>query len=175
MMIVTTAMLLALNMQVAQAPASAATPASNGAAVDTQGACLDSGMQVPRVLGAFSDKTTEVVRIDKVISGATYTPNEIIGFLYTRGDGKTFLGQRTMQYTSPATAQLINQVLASTHDPSVNETAFPPQTKMGVKTNYTQFLQVNLVPAAVAALQIRLEPCVVWPAGRALPDPGPGP
>ena len=119
-------------------------------------------------------RDAEVVRIDRVVSQATYTPNEVIGFLYTRQDGKTYLGMRTAQYTSPASAQELNAVLASTHAPGVSETEFPPQTRLGVPTKYSQFFQVKIPTDALAALQIRLEPCVLWPAGRSLPDPGPG-
>ena len=169
-------MLIALSaLIVAQAgpPATTATPTPAGF-VDTRGPCLDSAKQVPNVIDNPNTRDSEIVRIDKVVSQATFTPGEVIGFLYTRQDGKTYLGMRTAQYTSPASAQELNAVLASTHAPGISETAFPPQTRLGVPTKFSQFFEVKLVPDALTALQIRLDPCVVWPAGRALPDPGPG-
>ena len=183
MMILTTVLILAANLQVAQgstpAPASTTAPIASpsGATefIDTRGPCLESARQVPNVIGEPVDRSSEIVRIDKVLSNATYTPNQIIGFLYTRQDGKTFLGMRSPLYTSAASAQELNQVLASTHAPGVTETGFPPQTRLGVKTGYAQFFEVKIPPNAFSALQIRLDPCVVWPAGRPLPDPAPGP
>ncbi len=181
MMIVSTILLLAANLQVAQQPSPAPTSTPSAAAavsapvIDTRGPCLDSGKAVPDVLSQPVDRSSEVARIDKVVSTATYTPNEIIGFLYTREDGKTFLGMRSLQYTSPANAQAINQVLASTHAPGVIETQFPPQTRLGVKTGFAQFFEVKIPPVALRALAVRMEPCVAWPAGRELPDPAPGP
>ena len=144
--------------------------------IDTRGPCLDSAKQVPNVVGEpAAARDSEIVRIERVVSQATYTPNQVIGFLYTRQDGRTFLGMRALQYTSPASAQELNQILASTHAPGVSETEFPPQTRLGVKTGFSQFFEVKIPPAAHDALQIHLEPCVAWPAGRPLPDPAPGP
>ena len=166
-------MISALILAQAGSPASSPTPTPAGY-VDTRGPCLDSAKQVPSVVDVPVSRDGEVVRIDKVVSQATYTPNEIIGFLYTRQDGKTYLGTRTPQYTSPASAGEINAVLASTHAPGIAQTEFPPQTRLGVPTKFTQFFEVKIPVDALAALQIRLEPCVIWPAGRPLPDPGPG-
>lgn len=170
MMIVTLATLLAQ-----ATPQPAATMQTPPAVLDTRGPCLESAKQVPNVIGQPLAKDSEVVKIDKVVSLATYTPGQVIGFMYTRQDGKTFLGMRSLQYTSPASAQELNQVLASTHAPGVAETEFPPQTRLGVKTGYSQYFEVKVPPAAMEPLQIRLEPCVAWPAGRPLPDPAPGP
>ncbi|GAC1499073.1 MAG: hypothetical protein NVS1B14_02370 [Vulcanimicrobiaceae bacterium] len=180
-MIVSALLVLAMNLQIAQQPTPAPTttpspaPAVSPPVIDTRGPCLDSAKAVPDVLSQPVERSSEIARIDKVVSTATYTPNEIIGFLYTREDGKTFLGMRALQYTSPATAQAINQVLASTHAPGVIETQFPPQTRLGVRTGFAQFFEVKIPTAALRALEVRMEPCVAWPAGRELPDPGPGP
>ena len=176
-----TAFSLALHSMLAQMPTSAdpnhaaqmEPPVSSY--VDSRGPCLDSAKAVPGVLGEPNNQGSEVVRIDKLLSQATYTPQQIIGFLYTREDGKTYLGMRTLQYTSPASAQELNAVLASTRAPGTSETQFPPQTKLGVATRYTQFFEVKIPTASLKPLQIRLEPCVAWPASRPLPDPGPGP
>ncbi|MBC5815431.1 MAG: hypothetical protein GIW97_02715 [Candidatus Eremiobacteraeota bacterium] len=170
-------MLIAISaLIIAQAGNPAATPAPTASGyVDTRGPCLDSAKQVPQVIDVPVSRDGEVVRIDKVVSQATFTPNEVIGFLYTRQDGKTYLGTRTDQYTSPASAGEINAVLASTHAPGIAQTAFPPQTRLGVPTKFTQFFAVKIPADALTALQIRLDPCVMWPAGRPLPDPGPGP
>ncbi|GAC1659711.1 MAG: hypothetical protein NVS9B12_13490 [Vulcanimicrobiaceae bacterium] len=157
--------------QAAPEPPAPMPPGGSAAFVDTRGPCLDSAKQVPNVMDQPNERSAEIVRIDKVMSLATYTPNQLIGFLYTRQDGKTYLGMRTLQYTSPASAQQLNQVLASTHAPGVYQTEFPPQTKLGVPTRYSQFFEVRIPGNALEALQVRLEPCVVWPAGRSLPDP----
>ncbi|MBV8151438.1 MAG: hypothetical protein JOY59_07760 [Candidatus Eremiobacteraeota bacterium] len=111
------------------------------------------------------------MRIDKVVSTASMMPGQVIGFLYTLQDGTTWLGQRTQPYMSAAAAQQINQVLASTHAPSSNLTEFPPERKKGISTKYEQFFKVQVVPSALETLRVQTEPCVVWPAGRPLPDP----
>lgn len=135
------------------------------------GACLDSPRSVPQSLQPPAIRATQVVKIDKVVSTQTMTAGETIGFLYTLEDGSTWLGQRTAQYISPAGAQQINQVLASTHLPTSTVMAFPPQTKLGVKTNYLQYFQIKLPAEALAALGVRIDSCVAWPSTRTLPDP----
>jgi hypothetical protein len=166
MMIVATAALLIGGAQIAQQPAAAASLPT-----DTRGPCLDSPKAVPSVLGEPFVRQSEVVRIDKVVSTRTMMANEVIGFVYTRQDGKTYLGTRTAQYTSPASAAQLNAVLASTHAPEVKETTFPPQTRLGVKTSGPPFLGVKIPTGALQPLAIRLDPCVVWPASMPLPDP----
>jgi len=111
------------------------------------------------------------VRIDKVVSTSSMMSGQTIGFLYTLQDGSTWLGQRTSSFMSGAAAQQMNQALASTHVPGVNVTKFPPQMEHGVATKYEQFFKVQIVPTALTTLEVALVPCVVWPAGRPLPDP----
>jgi hypothetical protein len=135
------------------------------------GACLDSPRPVPRVLQPPPSRGNQIVRIDKVVSTASMMTGEVIGFLYTLDDGSTWLGQRTQAYMSGVAAEQSNQVLASTHLPGANVDRFPPQMEHGVATKYTQFFKVLIVPSALTTLHIELEPCVVWPAGRPLPDP----
>jgi hypothetical protein len=134
------------------------------------GACLDSIKAVPQ--GLFgADQSAAIVKIDKVVSTATMTDGEIIGYLYTRQDGTTWLGQRKQQYMSGADSAQINQVLASTHLPTSTTTAFPPVRKYGVRTYYTEIFQVQIPAASLDPLHIRLDPCVAWPAGTPLPNP----
>jgi hypothetical protein len=134
------------------------------------GACLDSIKSVPQ--GLFgSDQSAAIVKIDKVVSTATMTQDEILGYLYTRQDGTTWLGQRRQDYMSGADSTQINQVLASTHMPKSDIFAFPPIRKYGVKTNYTEIFQVQIPTTAMDPLHIRLDPCVAWPVGSALPSP----
>jgi hypothetical protein len=135
------------------------------------GPCLDSPRPVPRVLAPPVVRTRQVVRIDRVESTATMMPGETIGFLYTLGDGSTWLSQRTTPYMSGAAAAAINQVLASTHMPDQSVSEFPPQMKHGVATKYQQFFRVQIPPTALGTLRIQFVPCVAWPAGRSLPDP----
>jgi hypothetical protein len=116
-------------------------------------------------------RANQIVRIDRIVSTASMMPGETIGFLYTLQDNSTWLGQRTQQYMSGAAASQMNQVLASTHMPGDNHNQFPPQMLHGVATKYTQFFKVQIVPSALETLRIELQPCVVWPAGRPLPDP----
>ena len=136
------------------------------------GPCLDSTRSVPQSLQPPAVRATQIVRIDKVVSTSTMTAGETIGFLYTLEDGSTWLGQRTTPYLSPSGAQQINQLLASTHLPTSTVSAFPPQTKLGVKTNYLQYFQIKLPAGAADALSVRMDPCVAWPSTRPLPDPG---
>jgi hypothetical protein len=134
------------------------------------GACLDSIKSVPE--GLFgTDPSSAIVKIDKMVSTATMTDGEIIGYLYTRQDGTTWLGQRKQEYMSSADSAQINQVLSSTHLPGAAITTFPPVRRYGVKTNYTEIFQVNLPATALDPLHVRLDPCVAWPAGQALPSP----
>ena len=134
------------------------------------GACLDSAKSVPQ--GLFgTDPTSAIVKIDRVTSTATMTDGEIIGYLYTRQDGTTWLGQRRQDYMSAADSTQINQVLSSTHMPGASIITFPPVRKYGVKTNYTEIFQVNIPGTAMDPLHIRLDPCVAWPAGTPLPSP----
>jgi hypothetical protein len=135
------------------------------------GACLDSLRAVPKVLQAPVSRATQTVRIDLVLSTSTMMPGEIIGFLYTTQDGSTWLGQRTSDYQSAADATAINQVLAATHTPGSNATNFPPTNVYGVPTKHPQIFRVNVPPDAYGPLRIALQPCVVWPPGRPLPDP----
>ena len=134
------------------------------------GACLDSIKSVPQ--GLFgSEQSAAVVKIDKVVSTSTWTQGETIGYLYTRQDGTTWLGQRRKDYMSAASSAQINQLLASTHLPNSNVFAFPPVRKYGVKTNYTEIFQVQIPATAMDPLHIRLDSCVAWPAGDPLPSP----
>jgi hypothetical protein len=134
------------------------------------GACLDSIKSVPQ--GLFgSEQSAAVVKIDKVVSTATMTDGQIIGYLYTRQDGTTWLGQRRQEYMSASASNQINQVLASTHLPGASTTSFPPVRRFGVKTNYTEIFQVHIPATSLDPLHIRLDSCVAWPDGSALPSP----
>jgi hypothetical protein len=135
------------------------------------GACLDSGRAVPQVLQPPVLRSMQIVRIDKIVSTQTMIDAEIIGYLYTLQDGTTWLGQRSPDYVSAADAEAVNEVLGSTHLPNQKVTSFPPQSRYGVPTKEAQYFRVQIPSAALAGLQIQLVPCVVWPAGRALPDP----
>lgn len=167
MLTLTFAVITALQSLVAQAPAALSAPA-----VLNNGACLDSIKAVPQ--GLFgSDPTSAIVKIDKVVSTSSFINGEIIGYLYTRQDGTTWLGQRKQDYMSSADSQAVNAVFSSTHLPGATITEFPPVRKFGVKTNYTEVFQVNLPQGALDPLHVRLEPCVAWPSGMALPNPLP--
>ncbi len=135
------------------------------------GPCLDSPRPVPRVLQPPIERNMQVVRIDRVESTASLMPGEVIGYLYTLGDGSTWLGQRTTPYMSGAAASSINQVLSMTHLPGQNISEFPPEMKHGVATKYQQFFRVQITPGMLSTLRIQVVPCVAWPANRALPDP----
>lgn len=163
------AAILLAAVTLAQAPAQPAA----GTALEPLGTgpCLDSTRPVPRVLAPPVTRANQIVRIDRVVSTASMMPGETVGFLYTLQDGSTWLGQRSQAYMSGAAAAQMNQVLASTHLPGDNHNQFPPQMVHGVATKYTQFFKVQIVPTALETLRIELEPCVVWPAGRPLPDP----
>lgn len=134
------------------------------------GACLDSNKSVPQ--GLFgTEQSAAVIKIDKVVSTATMTDGQIIGYLYTRQDGTTWLGQRRQEYMSGAASSQMNEVLSSTHMPNADVWQFPPIRKYGVKTNYTEIFQVRIPTTAMDPLHIRLDPCVAWPAESALPNP----
>jgi hypothetical protein len=135
------------------------------------GQCLDSPRPVPKVLQPPIVRAMQVVRIDKVESTASMMPGEVLGYLYTLADGSTWLGQRSNEFMSAASATQINTVLASLHLPTETVTAFPPQMKHGVATKYQQFFQVQVPPNALSVLRIQIVPCVLWPAARPLPDP----
>jgi len=155
----------------AQAMPAPVTPAPVAPAPLIAGQCLDAPRPVPDVLAPPVSAASQIVRIDKVESALPMMPGEVIGFLYTLADGSTWLGQRSSDYMSPADATQVNRVLASTHMPGQNVSEFPPQSKYGVATKYQQFFRVQLNDAALTGLKIALVPCVVWPAGQALPPP----
>lgn len=156
---------------VAQAPPQGpAAPAAMQPPLE-EGPCLDSVRMVPKAVAKPVSRATQIVRIDQVLSTATMTPGAIIGFLYTTQDGSTWLSERTAQYMSPADATEINQVLAATHTSTKNVTQFPPATRYGVATKYPELFAVRIPQDSFGALRIQLAPCVVWPAGRPLPDP----
>lgn len=158
------AAITALQSFVAEAPVAPA--------VLNNGACLDSIRGVPQ--GLFgTDASSSIVKIDKVVSTSTYINGEVIGYLYTRQDGTTWLGQRKQDFMSAADSQAINAVFSSTHMPGATITQFPPVRKFGVKTNYTEIFQVLIPSTATDPLHIRLDPCVVWPTGMSLPNPLP--
>lgn len=161
----------ALQSLVAQTSAAQPVPPAS-AVVLNNGACLDSIKSVPQALFG-SDSGSTIVKIDKVVSTSSYIDGEVIGYLYTRQDGTTWLGQRRQDYMSSADSQAINAVFASTHMPAATITQFPPVTRFGVKTNYTEIFQVQVPTTALDALHIRLDPCVAWPSGVALPNPLP--
>lgn len=135
------------------------------------GACMDSPRSVPQALQPPAVRSMQIVKIDRVTSTATMTRDETLGFVYTLQDGTTWLGQRTADFMSGADARAINQVLASTHMPDQPIAAFPPRTKLGVGTKYQQYFKVKIPPESLDGLKIKLDPCVAWPTGGALPDP----
>jgi len=163
------------NLTLAQAPPPPPPPITAGSTLPADilnnGACMDSPRAVPLALQPPAVRSMQIVRIDKVVSTSSMMPGEVIGYLYTLQDGTTWLGQRTSDYMSAADATAINQVLASTHQPGQQISAFPPQMRLGVATKYQQFFRVTIPAAALESLNIRLDPCVAWPAGRPLPDP----
>jgi len=136
------------------------------------GTCLDSLKAVPQTLDG-SGRGDQVVRIDKVISTSTMIDGQVVGFLYTRQDGTTYLSQRTDQYMSGGDSAAINNLLSATHLPGTTVTAFPPRSKYGVRTGYQEFFQVRIPASTLGDLRVRLEPCVAWPTGTPLPDPQP--
>jgi hypothetical protein len=146
-------------------------PATSAVEPLDNGPCLDSSRAVPHVLQAPVVRAMQIVRIDRIESTATMISGDTIGFLYTLGDGSTWLGERRPNYVSPADAHALNQVLSSTHMPGQNVTQFPPQQRYGVPTNYPQFFRVQLPADSLGALQVEIVPCVAWPNSRPLPDP----
>ncbi|MEO9170280.1 MAG: hypothetical protein ABI282_02480 [Candidatus Baltobacteraceae bacterium] len=150
------------------APMTAPAPASSTL---NNGPCMDSPRAVPLALQPPAVRSMQILRIDKVESSATSLFGETIGYLYTLQDGSTWLGQRSQDYMSAAGARAINQVLASTHLPGQPRSAFPPEMKHGVATKFQQYFKVTIPPAALGALSIELQPCVIWPSGMPLPDP----
>lgn len=166
MLAIATFVLASLATAVAQAP----PPGAPGQAPLQSGPCLDSPREVPRVLEPPVSRAMQVVRIDEVVSTATMTPGETIGFLYTTSDGSTWLGERSGQYMSPASATAINQILAAMRTPG-EKSEFPPTSRYGVPTKSPRYFKVHVAPDAMGPLRFQLTPCVAWPAGRTLPDP----
>ena len=114
------------------------------------------------------------MKIDKVVSTNTMIAGETVGYLYTRQDGTTWLGQRKQQYMSAADSAAINHMLSYSRMPNSTVGEFPPVTRYGVKTNLPEILQIQAPTApAMQVMSITLQPCVAWPAGTPLPDSGP--
>lgn len=127
---------------------------------------------VPQALNG-SQSSAAIVKIDKLISTATMIDGEIIGYVYTRRDGTQWLGQRKQDFMSAADSQAVNAFFAAVHLPDATVTQFPPQTRYGVKTNYSQIFQVKVPTAGLDELRVRVDPCVAWPDGMDLPNPLP--
>lgn len=169
MLVLATFLLSAFGSVVAQMSPGAPPPAAQQPLEN--GSCLDSIRAVPKVLQQPVSRAMQIVRIDQVVSTATMTPGEIIGFLYTLQDGSTWLGDRTHDYQSAADATAINRVLAATHLPGSTVSDFPSTNVYGVPTKHPQLFRVQVPPNAFQPLEIALVACVVWPSGRPLPDP----
>ncbi len=169
MILSVTLLLMSLTSAVAQAPPSAPMPMQEPPLED--GPCLDSLRAVPKVVAAPVSRAMQIVRIDQVVSTATMTSGEVIGFLYTTEDGSTWLGERTADYQSAANATAINRVLAATHAASSDVKGFPPTTLYGVPTKHPQIFRIQMPPDAYTPLRIALVPCIAWPSTRPLPDP----
>jgi hypothetical protein len=170
MFAIATFVLAVLGATVAQMPPPGPPPPLSQPPLES-GSCLDSPRAVPKVLMKPVSRAMQLVGIDAVVSTATMTANQTIGFLYTNGDGGTWLGERSGLYMSAANATSINAVLAATHAAGVAKDEFPPQSRYGEPTGYPQFFRVQIPPDALAALRIELIPCVRWPSARPLPDP----
>lgn len=170
MLAIATFVLATLGLTVAQMSAPGPLPPLSQPPLES-GGCLDSPRPVPKVLMKPVSRAMQLVRIDEVVSTATMTSDQTIGFLYTTEDGGTWLGQRSEQYMSAANATSINAVLAATHVAGIANNEFPPQSRYGKPTGYPQFFRVQIPPAALSALRIELVPCIVWPSTRPLPDP----
>ena len=127
MLAIVTFLFAALNNMVAQAPPQGPPPAQSMQPPLESGACLDSPRPVPKVLQKPVSRGMQIVRIDEVVSTATMTQGQVIGFVYTTQDGGTWLGERTANFVSPANATAINAVLASTRVPGVKDSEFPPR------------------------------------------------
>jgi hypothetical protein len=163
-------------LSIAQAAPPAAPPSATPAvapeiATLNNGPCLDSPRAVPHVLQEPVVREMQIVRIDRVVSTASMTRDELIGFLYTTPDGTTWLGQRTPPYMSAENARHINQVLVSTRLSPIEPSAFPKTSAFGVPVRSEQFFRVQIPLRAFEPLRIRIDPCVAWPQGRSLPDP----
>ncbi len=153
------------------AQALAPAPSTVPPAPLNNGACMDSAAQVPQALQG-AGQSAAVVRIDRVVSTADMLSGETIGFLYTRQDGSTWIGERSQAYMSAAASQAMNNVLGMFHLQGASTTQFPPARLYGVKTNYQQIFQVHVMQTGLDPLHIRFDPCVAWPQGRPLPQPG---
>jgi hypothetical protein len=146
-------------------------PTDDAATLLNNGPCLDSPASVPHVLQEPVVREMQIVRIDRVISTYSMTPDEVIGFVYVTRDGTHWLGQRTSDYMSAANARQINHVLVSARLSHDEPQAFPPTTHLGFPVHTEQYYRVDIPPAAWGPLHIRLQPCVAWPSDRPLPDP----
>ena len=170
MFAIATFVLAVLGVTVAQMPPPGSLPPLSQPPLES-GACLASPRAVPSERMNTGSRAMQLVGIDAVVSTATMTSNQTIGFLYTTGDGGQWLGERTGVYMSAANATSINAVLAATHVAGVAKNEFPPQSRYGEPTGYPQFFRVQIPSDALAALRIELVPCVRWPSARPLPDP----
>lgn len=148
-------------------------PADDDAVLLNNGPCMDSPASVPHVLQEPVVREMQVIRIDRVISTYSMTPNEVIGFVYVTKDGTHWLGQRSGDFMSASNARQINHVLVSTRLARTEPQAFPPTTShiTGAALHTEQYFRVDIPPMAWGPLHIKLEVCVAWPPDRPLPDP----
>ena len=164
-----------LSTMVAQAPPQGPPPAQSMQPPLESGACLDSPRPVPKVLQKPVSRGMQIVRIDEVVSTATMTPGEVIGFLYTTQDGSTWLGQRTADYhVAGRMPRRSIAVLASTHVPGEKRQRVPAADPLRRAHQVPAVLpRADPARCVPGRCEIALVPCVAWPTSRPLPDSKP--
>lgn len=137
-------------------------PIANG------GRCLDSGKWIPMNLGLPADYTSDVVRTDKLVTTVDNLGGRILGFIYTREDGKTYFGARSNANMTPAMYPVLDEFLKVTAPKGLTQ---PERDERQLYRNDNGAAQyrVELNAHLLDSLNLQLEPCLAWPKDVPLP------
>jgi hypothetical protein len=138
-------------------------PVANG------GRCLDARKVVPMNLGEPYDYSTDVVRIDKLVTTSTALGGRILGFVYTREDGRQFFSTRSTANMTNPMYPVLDRFLDLTAPRGLTSKQ-SAERQLSKNTNgYVQYT-IIMKPETLTSLDLATEECVVWPRGIPLPD-----
>ena len=132
------------------------------------GQCLDSNKYVPMNLMSDSDKTnspaTDVVRTDTIV-WTRRTGSEIIGFAYTRKDGRRWISTRKFDNMTPAGVRQFSSFLSSV---ALNRNVLAVAPVDRFSNNGSINYEVDRKLPTLRRFGLHLSPCVVWPKNKPL-------
>jgi hypothetical protein len=115
-----------------------------------------------------SDKTnsptTDVVRTDTIVWNRR-AGSEIIGFAYTRKDGRMWISARKFDNMTPAGVRQFSSFLSSV---ALGRNVLAEAPVNRLDNGYTNYEVDRRLPT-LRRFGLHLSPCVVWPKNKPLP------